>query len=72
MSAIDIQTTTSALLAEVKNTVTTNSLPQGFPKTIDGKIAWVPTDFVSGDYIYYFSSDDLSEIKKAFADFKGK
>lgn len=50
-----------------------NEVPAGWPMKLDGPMAWTGGDFPDESrFIYYLSSDDRDEVRKALMHFKGK
>lgn len=76
MSPITAQTVVSAPIANVADigaTAGLNNLPNGFPSSIGGQLAWVGTDFANcNDWIYHLTQHDVDEVRKAVALFKGQ
>ena len=46
-----------------------SGLPEGFPKTMDSKLAWVGADIKAGEYIYYLTEGDVAELEAAYEHF---
>lgn len=76
MSSITAQTVVSAPIANVADigaTAGLNTLPNGFPSSIIGPLAWVGNDFDNcNDWIYHLTESDVGEVRKAVALFKGQ
>jgi len=51
----------------------TTRVPDGFPSVLEGPLIWEGKDFASdpGQYIYELSQEEISELEKAIAYFKG-
>lgn len=62
-------------LARVKRSLESENLaqdvPPGWPKVVDGPLAWTTRDFVEDEYIYCLTDEEKIEIAKALAYFKG-
>lgn len=74
MSALNIQTTSSAL-TKIKPLplVKQDALPQGFPATISGNVAWTGKDFANSEaFIYCLSNVEICEICQGLDAFKSE
>lgn len=75
MTSTTAQTVVSAPIAnaaDIGATAGLSALPQGFPASISGQLAWVGADFANRkNWIYHLSEGDVDEIRKAVTSFKG-
>jgi hypothetical protein len=47
------------------------AIPNGFPRALEGPMAWLPSHVKEENYLYEFSQSEIDELDRALMNFKG-